>query len=306
MKLVLANNQSKRFVDFHRQIQAGRSMYDYEAYKNLLFEFDSSGSKSSVDFININNSKTSSDYTGVYINGYLNSLELASAVAIVLDANHIPYVNRELDNPPSLSKLTMYAKLAGAGIKIPKTYGGTAYSLINAQAPLVQISFPAVLKRADADRGVDNFTVESYKEAAKMLNKYPKTSLWILQELVPNDGYYLVGVYHQEAAFSIFRALQKRPDGNQKKSHMFKPVGGRNAKLIDLKMLPKKLIATSLRATNAMNRQVASVDSLYDQSDGTVTVLEVNYNPQLATIETFKDIRSRAFLKAIDQLEKNQ
>ncbi len=51
-----------------------------------------------------------------------------------------------------------------------------------------------------------------------------------------------------------------------------------------------------------MNRQVASVDCLYDQTTQKTYVLEVNYNPQLVTIETYKDVRIQAFLEALPSI----
>jgi D-alanine-D-alanine ligase-like ATP-grasp enzyme len=51
-----------------------------------------------------------------------------------------------------------------------------------------------------------------------------------------------------------------------------------------------------------MNRQIASVDCLYDEATGEVFVLEVNYNPQLVTVETFKDVRIKAFLDNLNSI----
>jgi D-alanine-D-alanine ligase-like ATP-grasp enzyme len=45
-----------------------------------------------------------------------------------------------------------------------------------------------------------------------------------------------------------------------------------------------------------MNRQIGSVDCIYDEASDKTYVLEVNYNPQLVTIETFKEVRVQAFL----------
>jgi glutathione synthase/RimK-type ligase-like ATP-grasp enzyme len=301
MKLVLANNQSEEFKNFHQSLQADAPLYDYAGYTSLLFEFSVKPEGAQLSFINIDTLKKHNDYNGVYINGYLNTPEIAATVATVLDANAITYVNRELANAPSLSKLTMYAKLANAGVQIPHTYAGSAYAIRGAKDQ-VALEFPAILKRADADRGIDNYKVTSFEEAVELLAGHDERSLWILQSFIPNDGFYLVSVYNDIPAFGIYRSLEERPDGNAQKAHMFKPQGGANASLVEISDLPQSLVSVSVAAAKAMNRQIASVDSLYDKSSDTTYVLEVNYNPQLVTIQTLKEVRQEAFLKTIREL----
>jgi D-alanine-D-alanine ligase-like ATP-grasp enzyme len=54
---------------------------------------------------------------------------------------------------------------------------------------------------------------------------------------------------------------------------------------------------------DVMNRQIGSVDCLYDPKTERVHVLEVNYNPQLVTIETFRETRIKAFLEGISKID---
>ena len=302
-KLVLANNQSKKFVSFHTELQNDEQLYDYAGYKSLLFHFYSDGSEKKLSFLNVDTNAASSDFSGVYINGYMHVPELAATVATVLDANDIPYVNRELQNAPSLSKLTAYAKLAARGVSIPDTLAGSAYALIaHVIAKTEKTEFPAILKRADADRGIDNYKVYSNQDVLDILTDQDPLSIWVLQEYVPNDGFYLVSFYNSKPVFSIFRSLEERPDGDSTRAHMFKPKGGVNASLLEIADVPSAIVATSQKAIEAMNRQIASVDSIYDPVTDRVYVLEVNYNPQLVTIETFKEIRQEAFLEAIKNI----
>lgn len=301
MKLVLANNQSEQFVQFHAEIQKDAPFYDYAGYKSLLFEFNVEAQKNTLIFTNVDSKTVSSDYTGVYLNGYMSTPEIAATVAAVLDANKIAYVNRELKNAPSLSKLTMYAKLVAAGVQIPHTFAGSAYAIRKGE-DLISLSYPAILKRADADRGIDNFKAKSYEEVLELLSTHDEMSLWILQSFIPNDGFYLVSVYNDVPAFGIFRTLEVRPDGNEQKAHMFKPKGGANASLLQIDELADSLVETSVNAARAMNRQIASVDSIYDKVSDKIYILEVNYNPQLVTITTLKEIRAEAFLKTMHEL----
>lgn len=299
MKLVLANNQSEKFRTFHQQIQESRHLYDYIGYTSLLFFFDQNVSR----FINLENNQSTDYYDGVYLNGYLATPELAVTMAQVLRHNGIRHVNSELDESPALTKLSAYARLAAQDVSLPRTYGGSAAALAKGiTAGHVDLPLPIILKRADADRGIDNYKLDSYERAAEILSSEDGQSLWVIQEFIPNDGFYLVSYYGGEAKFSIFRSLEERPDHNQELAHMYKPKGGANASLVELSELPAVVRETADRAVRAVNRQIASVDLLYSPDQGRAFVLEVNYNPQLVTIETFKDVRQQAFLEAIENL----
>ena len=297
MKLILANNQSDQFKAFYADIARTHNVaLEYTDYASLLFTFDSEGaSPISVNVTTTGRALT--DYNGVYINGYLNTYELAITTATCAQVLQVPFVNQELADSASLSKLSMYAKLVAAGVRLPKTVAGSAQALLTVD----DFVFPAVLKRADADRGIDNFMVRDLVAAKAILADQDSLSLWVLQEFVPNDGFYLVSFYHEEPAFCIFRTLEERPDGDATKAHMFKPKGGTNASLIDLSKLQPSIMKEAHKALLAMNRQIGSVDCLYDPATDKTYILEVNYNPQLVTIETFKDKRTAAFVRAMNR-----
>jgi hypothetical protein len=304
MKLILANNHTQVFKDFYEDLASkSDTPFDYSSYDSLLFCFDMLSDKA-ISVQCLSTGKQLEDYDGVYINGYLDTYELAASVAIACNALGIGYVNRELDSPPSLSKLSMYAKLAAAKVPIPKTYAGTKNAIMLALESNNQlIDYPAILKRADADRGIDNFKVASPDQVKELLNDKSNRSLWVLQDYIDNQGFYLVSFYNSTASFSIYRSLEARPDGNSQKAHMYKPKGGANAQLVELDQLPARVMEACQKSVIAMNRQIASVDCLYSKTDNKAYVLEVNYNPQLVTIETYKDVRIAAFLDNIDNIK---
>ena|GEM_PF-961609 len=300
MKLVLANNQTEKFRDFHSQIQQDEKLYDYSSYTDLLFCFDATA-EHPASFLNLATNRHSYDYEGVYINGYINTPDIAFAVAATLESDNIPYTNQELSSAPSLSKLSAHAKLAKHKISAPKTYGGFKSAILSGLEN-INLSYPVVLKRVDADRGIDNFKLKSIDEVRETLTSQDDATIWVIQDFIANDGFYLVSYYFGEPKFGIFRTLEKRPDGNERMAHMYKPKGGANATLLEVADIPKSVLDTSEQAVTIMNRQFASVDSIYDKSTDTTYVLEVNYNPQLVTIETFKDIRQSCFIEAMRKL----
>ena len=301
MKLVLANNQSERFVAFYKSLQSqSREPFDYTGYSSMLFMFDNDSSRPIV-VKNLAQARDLTDYQGVYINNYLNTYELAATVAICCQALGVPYVDKEFEHAPSLSKLTASARLIAAGVRIPKTLAGTKAALLQAVEYYPADFFPAVLKRADADRGVDNLKLDGPAEVAACLQVHADRSLWLLQEYIANDGFYRVGFYDQQPVFCIFRTLEARADQNAQKAHMFRPKGGANASLLPLAEVPREIVDECQRAIAALNRQIGGVDCIYDPVSQRVYVLEVNYNPQLVTIETYKDVRIKAFLDDINR-----
>lgn len=299
MKLILGNNQSERFVEFYVNLQRKADFeFDYIGYESLLFTFDVTAD-CPVLIKNLVHDRDVTCYDAVYINNYVNTLELASATAIVVERLGIAYANHEFSKPPSLSKLTEYARLAAAGVKIPKTIAGTKTALLHRHTKELLTNFPYVMKRADADRGVDNFMVDSYETMVRLLEDHQPRSLWVVQRFVPNDGYFRVAYNGGKANYAIFRSLQRRPDGNELKAHMYRPKGGANAELIPLDQVPDSVKKLSDAAVQAMDRQFAGVDCLYSAATDEAHIVEVNYNPQIVTIESYADIRQQAFLDGL-------
>ena len=296
MKLVLANNQSQKFVDFYANLghQSGEA-FDYAGYEQLLFTFDGKG----LDVRLLQTGKSIRDYDGVYLSGYLNTYELAAAIAVCLSALHIPFADAEFANPPSLSKLSEYAKLAANEVPIPRTSAGTKKALLAAE---LSVQFPQILKRADAARGADNFKVANMQELHELLAPHAPRSLWVLQDFVPNDGFWRVTFYgDNEPAFAIFRAMGERADGDVRKSHIYKPKGGANASLVPMADVPETVLAAARAGAAALGRQFAGVDIVQDAA-GRAYVLEVNYNPQLVTVGTFAEVRAQAFVDGLRKI----
>ncbi len=303
MKLILANNQTEKFVEFYKELQNDSEVpFDYSGYIDLLFIFDSKKSNT-LELINTSTNRSIREYDGVYINGFLNTYELAASVAICCDALEVPYQNKEMGNPVSMSKLTMFSKLAAAKVNLPWTVAGSSKALRYAIDRSMVNDFPKVLKRADADRGIDNFKVKNGEEIINILDKGSENDIWLLQDYIENDGYYLVTYYDSKPAFSIFRSLEIRPDGDEQKAHMYKPKGGANAKQILLEDIPPSILRECTNAITAMNRQIGSVDCIYDKTTEETYILEVNYNPQLVTIETLKELRKNTFAKNIKNIK---
>lgn len=306
MILILGNNQSERFSKFYQDLQQKADFsFDYTGYESLLFTFTNNRSEP-VSARNLAQGRLIADYEAVYINNYINTIELASATAIVAERLRVPYANREFSKPPSFSKLTEYARLAASDVIIPETIAGSKTAIMHPSTAELLNEYPYILKRADADRGVDNFMVSSYKMIMELLADKAPRSLWVVQKFIPNDGYFRIAYNGGEASYAIFRSLQQRPDGNELKAHMYRPKGGINADLVPLENVPEPVMRLSNQAVLSMDRQFAGVDCLYSAVTDEACIVEVNYNPQLVTIESFSDIRQQAFLNGLKQIKTGQ
>jgi hypothetical protein len=303
LKLILANNQSERFRSFYEDLKSKSSVeFDYSPYSSLIFIFNNQ-SDTPIDVINLETNRHLKDYDGVFINGYLNTYELAASVAIACGSNNIGFNNHELHSPISLAKLTMYAKLAAAHVSMPSTVGGTKKAITKYLSE-VSIGYPLILKRADADRGIDNYMVDSAEEVLEQMKNSDDRSIWILQEFIENEGYYRVSFYN-DPAFGIYRDRRDRSDNNRLKAHIYNQKGGENASLVAPENIPRTVLDVSTAAVKAVDRQLGGVDCIYLPNEDRAYVLEVQYNPQLVTIDSFKEERVKAFVDFLENIGKD-
>ena len=290
MKLILSKGNSKKFQNFFYKLSEDYNLdADYTNYQKILFIINNNFVNASLLGIG----KHISDYNFVYFKSYFDNIEVASSIAMILDSLHIQYIDKEVGRSVSLSKLSMNTKLALNKISIPSTFAGYSAAINQGiDSGIISINKKMVLKRADADRGIDNYLVESEKEVKEIINQTP--ALWILQEYILNSGFYRIVVYGGKARLGIFRSLEKRPDGNKRKAHIYKPRGGINACLLTIADIPKNIVEISENSATIMNRQVAGVDVLVSNLDNKPYILEVNNNPELVNVVTFQSERRRA------------
>lgn len=293
-----------RFNDFFSDIQVEERFFDYSGYSDLLFIFDPEA-QHRASFLNLDTGRYSYEYSGAYITSYAGSFpDLAFAVAEIFKHEQIPFADSELANAPSLSKISESAKLVAAHLPIPKTYGGTKIALIRALTTRqIQLDFPVVLKLANGERGRDNFTIYHENEIYDLFQGKDDGSIWVIQALIPSDGFYRLNCYFGEPAYTIFRSLEERPaELDRHTAHMYKPAGGSNATLIEPSDTPEDLRQLARLATQAMGREFAGVDLIYHAQTHQAYVLEVNYYPQLVTVNSFKERRVRDFLEALRRI----
>ncbi|MBR5389362.1 hypothetical protein IK146_02275 [Candidatus Saccharibacteria bacterium] len=291
------------FNDFFTKIQNGKELFDYSGYHDLLFKFDNTLIHS-IQFLNLDTNRLSYHYSGVYLTGYLSCPDLAFTAATILDFEGIHVVDRELINAPSLSKISEAAKLVSHNILMPKSYAGTKTAIIRAlTSGKVTLDFPLIMKLADGMRGSENYTIFNKNEVFDLLDGKEDSSIWILQKYIESTGFYRINCFYGRPAYGVFRSLDDAPEDHERHlSHIYKPAGGGNATFLETQDIPRPVRLAASRASRVLKRDISGVDVIIDKHSKRAYVLEVNYNPQLVTVESFKDDRIHEFLKAIEEL----
>jgi glutathione synthase/RimK-type ligase-like ATP-grasp enzyme len=239
------------------------------------------------------------NYSLVYVKSHWNYPELASALAEYLVYKSKPFFDRELSNYTSRGKLSESMKLATHGIPVPRLFAGYP-KLIKSQSNKIisDLGFPFVLKSASADKGKDNYFVNDKATFNQLIDKISENDIYIAQAFIPNDGFYRINVFKNEAKLAIYRS--RYHSNNPLKDHLNKPFGGINAKIIPIESLGSELVQLAVKSSIYMDREIAGVDIIQNKDDGKYYILEVNSSPQLRS-GSYIDEKAAEFAKFIDK-----
>lgn len=220
----------------------------------------------------------------IYFKTYIKKAELAAAFAEYAQANAIPFIDAEVATYHSSSKVSQYAKLARAGIAIPKSIV-VSHKLLRDQYDWLvsELGLPFILKEGAADRGINNFLIadeKEFKEVAKQASA--QRAYYVAQQYIENDGDSRFLVFGSNVEMVIERHAKN------KKTHLNNTSKGATATYKDPKTVSSTLKSLAVRSSIALNRQIAGVDLIQDKKTGNWYVLEVNNSPQLA-FGTFLD-----------------
>lgn len=218
----------------------------------------------------------------VYFKAHALYPEHAGAIAKYLQYKHVEFVDKNVANFISRSKLSELFILATSNVAVPPSrvfsngLEGITYTQLTDQfGPVV------VLKDAFGDRGKDNYVVRdeaSFKEAAERLED-KKTIL--AQKYIPNDGFLRVLVMGDAVVQVVWRAESAHDD--PLKTHLNKPRGSVNAEEWKAEDADPSVIALARRAALALDRTVAGVDLIQNKETKKWYVLEANYNPEITS-----------------------
>lgn len=299
-KRVLVTSYAPKVLEpFLSEVQesiGGDVTVDSTSFSNLLFDIN--GLKTDV-YDTKNDLLSLSEYDLTYIKTHWKQPELASALAQYLDYKKRPYVDREVGNYASRSKLSEMMKLTSQSIPVPRSYIGGVDTLIkNRKLIIDNLQFPLILKNVASDKGKNNYYIENEQTFVKQLELSDASDIFVAQLYVPNEGYYRLNIFGSEVAMGVYRSSVT--NDNPLKRHLNKPAGSANANLLELDKVPVDALELAVRAAFCMNRQIAGVDILQNKDTKEWYVLEVNNSPQIRT-GPFLEEKKKAFANYIER-----
>lgn len=237
-------------------------------------------------------------YDLVYFKAHQKDYEFAMATAEYLQYNHVPFFDDELRDHVSYDKLSESVRLALHGLPVPAMFcASNAFLAENGAAVVKSVGKPFVCKDITANRGRNNYLLQSEHDLASIFEESGAGQYFLLQSYVPNNGYIRALVLEPEVALAVKRDPVANDD--PRKAHLNKPHGSSNASLVHKKDVPPPVYDLAIRAAKFMNRQVAGVDLIQDVRDNAWYILEVNNAPQIVG-GAFAAEKQKAFAKFID------
>lgn len=282
------SDTSTRFGGFIKRIKKnGGFKYadvDYVALEDLLFQVKGPGKARVFDPVRKIDLK---DFNFVYFKSWQSMPELASAAARYLEAMGIPYADYQARQSLT-TKTTNYMAHWAQGISVPATTWGSNTALL-AYIKRIRLTYPLIIKASDGEKGKDNFLVHTRKEAVEVMKNAQVDML--LQQFIPNDGDYRIGVYGNRARWAIFR----RSGGT---SHLNNTSAGGVAEFIEINDLDPAIIKLAEQACAASELAIAGVDVVQDKHTKELYVFEANQGSQIVT-GVFTESNMKAFDEGI-------
>lgn len=274
--VVSASEKTKEFLEKVEERSSSAVEYASIRFEDVLFVINGEAS----DAISAVNGESLAHYSLTYVKSHWNYPEPASALAELLRFKNRPLIDEELLSYTSRSKLSEMMKLSIYGLPVPRSYVGYREALRHQSAMICEsLTFPFIMKSVAADKGRDNFFVDSEEVYKSLLDRMSDTDIYAVQEYVPSEGFYRVNVFGKDATLAVYRSEHAGDD--PLKRHLNKPSGGANATLVSLDALPEGVLELAVRAAICMNRQIAGADIIQHRATGEWYVLEVNNAPQI-------------------------
>lgn len=297
-KILVMCNKPRLFKNFFKEVSGyHQQATDYKclSYDDLMYDI-ATGNPKAIDLTSMNDV---AEYSFVYFKLHAKNPEFASALAEYLNYKSRPFIDAELAQYASASKITEYMKLTCYDLPIPRTICVKPDRLLARYEQIKNdLGLPFVLKEASSHKGKSNYLISNQKQYKKILTNCPSEHVYLAQEYIQNDGFYRAYVFGKEVGLAFRRSAQAQSDPLT--AHLNKPADGTNAYLVPVEELPPEVQDLAVRAAACMNRQVAGVDILQDKSTHEWYILEVNNAPELRR-GLFIEEKAKALAKYIDQ-----
>jgi glutathione synthase/RimK-type ligase-like ATP-grasp enzyme len=287
--------ETSEFFERVRENSKHDVAYDCLSFDALSYYIDGEKTKVTIDN---NGEHDIADYRLTFFKNHHNR-EFAYAAAEYLHYRNKQVIDSEFLNYMSGSKLSEYMKLSCYGIAVPPTFCAKTTVLRKRFSELKDtFGLPFVLKEMSSDKGKNNYLIQDKKTFYKILDTALPGHTYLAQQYIPNDGFYRVYVLGKEAELAIWRAATKHKD--PLKSHLNKPTGGPNARIVPLQELTGEAEDLAVQAASCLKREICGVDIVQDKDTKKWYILEANNDPQLRS-GSFIAAKADAFASFIDK-----
>ena len=269
-----ASDTSTKYGGFVKRIQNnGGFTYanvEYVALENLIFHIKNKKVARVYDPIH---GIDVGSYSFVYLKSWQSMPELAASVAHFLEGMGIPYADHQARHE-YIAKTTNYMTMWAHGVSVPETIWGSKEVLRQYVESLKNSDFPIIVKAVHGQKGKDNYLAKTKAEALAILEE---TSVdMLIQQFIPNDGDYRIGVYGNKARWAIYR----KSGG---KSHLNNTSAGAVAENIPIKDIPLKIRRLAEEAAAACDLSISGVDVVEDKITKKLYIFEANQGSQIVT-----------------------
>lgn len=282
-------DNSTRFGGFVKRIaKNGGFSYadvDYVALEDLVFHIKNKRTARIYDPVA---GVDVGSYSFVYLKSWQSLPELAASVAHFLEGKGIPYADHQARHE-YIAKTTNYMTMWSHGVAVPETWWGSRPVLEALTGSMDETHFPLIIKAVHGQKGKDNYLARDKQSALEILRNTQVDML--LQQFIPNDGDYRIGVYGHKARWAIYRQ-------SSGKSHLNNTSAGAVATNLAVKDVPRRLRTLAEAAADACDLAISGVDVVEDKVTKKIYVLEANQGSQIVT-GAFTDTNMTAFDEGI-------
>ena len=245
-----------------------------------LFEKAAKETGLDVDFITTKDAALIPQYDALFIRQTTSVTHDTYRCAQIAERNDLVVI----DSPSAIltcaNKVYLHEVLTRNKVPTPKSLLLMKNRLPDVEDIIAQIGLPAIVKIPD---GAFSIGVEKAKTAeeleTKMAMMLESSAIILIQEFVPTDFDWRIGVLNEQAFFACryFMAKGHWQIYNHGAKRAYDQSGLADAFAID--QVPKKVIQTAVKAARCMGDGLFGVD--IKQSSDRVMVIEVNDNPSV-------------------------
>lgn len=265
----------------------GGMTYGAADFEELVFSFDGSYLQLLIN----SEQKKLTDFSAIVLMGWFKTKileDVALSVSHIAKHNAVSCLNSEAYGTRSRTKLSQYVIACLHGVRVPAFVFALDHDQLFGAVKQSTLSYPLIAKSVQANRGKDNYLVQSPAELKVLLNEQADVP-FVVQQFIPNDGDYRLVVMDDHVTVAIRRQSQSM-------SHINNTSQGGHAELVAVESLNPELVQDAVVLAKALKREITGADIVVDKTTGAHYVLEVNNMPQLSTGSEVE-----AKLQALDQ-----